>query len=967
MKKTVYSFIIAAVALVLAAGFYACDTGDLDNPFADATYTVTGAGSFEGGSITLSPTNAAAGTNVTIMVTPNAGYRLTEGSLKVNNGAVPVTGLANPYIFVMPADNVTVTATFELLPTNTYSVIVNNSLANGYITSDKEYAVAADTVTLTVSPDAGYRLAVDGLTVTQTGGTAVTVSGSGNTFTFTMPTAHVTVAAVFEALPAGEYSVVINPIIGGSISTDKMSAAAGVTVTLTITPQEGYEYTTSSLQVNGGAVTLSGSGPYTFAMPASNVTVTAQFTTINYNITTSGITNGTVTASVNGTTVTTVTAGTGVTLTAVPADGYELGSITVTKADNSAVPVNGEGPYTFTMPASNVTVVVEFTATITISGNLSHSPETIGGRTFSFTNLNATKISLHKFEEVDGVTVAASKVGTATITGNSYSISGVVAGTYRLTAEDPTGLYDYVNNHIVVEEESVTENITLAVFPGLKLTVRVPKTSTYTEAQYDFNANFILPVKSTNSQDFTNFSTNIGLPSALDIDLDVDWGDGSATSKINAGPTTHAADPNYTHSYTAALGSTDTRDFVIRMTGKAIATAMDSNGGKFPIGHYSSVPGTATTKGALPGILSYGNKDKIIKAAGNVTALTTGATLKKYAYSDMFFDCRNLEDISGLAFTDEGDWGIQFLASAFRACPKLKTAPATLLPPGLTATGSLLSRAFEQSGIETIGAGFVPAYTTIGASFLIAAFKECENLTAIPDDFFPASFSATVGNNFLAETFMDTKIAAVPANFVSHITTAGTYFLQNTFANTNVQTVPANFLPQSLGEAKNYFLTGTFAGTKITAVPGDFIPESYKNIKVGTNAFNGIFGNCSGLTTVNLDCFKYITVSATPNFSSMFFGCTNLATAYMNYFDIKLSSVAFASMFEGVADGFILDITGGMVEVEAKALHVYQSAGLTTEKVTAIYVDNDALVLAYQNSDRWEQVDDSKFQVRPVK
>jgi hypothetical protein len=52
---------------------------------------------------------------ITLTVTPDTGYVLKAGSLKVNDGAVPVAGSGSTYTFAMPAANATVSAVFNKL------------------------------------------------------------------------------------------------------------------------------------------------------------------------------------------------------------------------------------------------------------------------------------------------------------------------------------------------------------------------------------------------------------------------------------------------------------------------------------------------------------------------------------------------------------------------------------------------------------------------------------------------------------------------------------------------------------------------------------------------------------------------------------------------------------------------------------------------------------------------------------
>lgn len=73
------------------------------------------------GTITASPTNVASGTDVTVTTAPDAGYKTKSVSVTTDGGkSVNVTGSGNSYSFVMPNDNVTVSAVFEIAHTHTY-------------------------------------------------------------------------------------------------------------------------------------------------------------------------------------------------------------------------------------------------------------------------------------------------------------------------------------------------------------------------------------------------------------------------------------------------------------------------------------------------------------------------------------------------------------------------------------------------------------------------------------------------------------------------------------------------------------------------------------------------------------------------------------------------------------------------------------------------------------------------------
>lgn len=69
----------------------------------------------------------------------------------------------------------------------------------------------------------------------------------------------------------------------GSVTTDKDEACEGVSVTLTITPNTGYQL--SALTVGGNNVTASVSdGKYTFSMPNADVAVSATFAAKHHNV-----------------------------------------------------------------------------------------------------------------------------------------------------------------------------------------------------------------------------------------------------------------------------------------------------------------------------------------------------------------------------------------------------------------------------------------------------------------------------------------------------------------------------------------------------------------------------------------------------------------------------------------------------------------------------------------------------------
>ncbi|MDR1527821.1 MAG: hypothetical protein LBS46_09190, partial [Dysgonamonadaceae bacterium] len=109
----------------------------------------------------------------------------------------------------------------------------------------------------------------------------VVPKGSTNTYTHYL-NANVTVKALFVEITAATYGVSTIALIGGTVTPDKAAYAENEQVTLTVSPDAGYQLATISACKTGDPGTdvflTETSGDYTFVMPAYDVTVTATFT-----------------------------------------------------------------------------------------------------------------------------------------------------------------------------------------------------------------------------------------------------------------------------------------------------------------------------------------------------------------------------------------------------------------------------------------------------------------------------------------------------------------------------------------------------------------------------------------------------------------------------------------------------------------------------------------------------------------
>ncbi len=199
-------------------------------------------------------------------------------------------------------------------------------MEEGTVSSRKHLAVKGETVTLIASANAGYEFVtflVDGVAI------------SGNTFV--MPNREVTVSAEFALV---DYTVTVGECENGSVSVNQTIANLGEEITVTATPNTGYELAT--VFVNGTPISEN-----TFTMPPRDVTVAAEFTKKEYTIEVIQSENGVVMVDKTHATFDEV-----VTITTAPRIGYEADQIKV-----NGVVISGNR---FLMPKSDVTVTVVF-------------------------------------------------------------------------------------------------------------------------------------------------------------------------------------------------------------------------------------------------------------------------------------------------------------------------------------------------------------------------------------------------------------------------------------------------------------------------------------------------------------------------------------------------------------------------------------------------------------------------------
>ena len=220
MKKKRYVAMCTLVAAsVFTGAVVGCTKVDHNNPDEPTMWTVSfeaNGGVFDGGATTY--TEQVQDGGLATGKTPTRTdysftywYRQDDPSKQVVLGSTPIKA------------NETFYANWEAqTPSVTKHSVTVASTTNGTVVADKTLASQGETVTLTVTPASGYRLASLKYNTTD-------INISGSSYTFTMPSGNVTVTATFE--PVGSQAT----LSGITVKTPptKTSYIAGQTLDLT--------------------------------------------------------------------------------------------------------------------------------------------------------------------------------------------------------------------------------------------------------------------------------------------------------------------------------------------------------------------------------------------------------------------------------------------------------------------------------------------------------------------------------------------------------------------------------------------------------------------------------------------------------------------------------------------------------------------------------------------------------------
>ena len=233
-------------------------------------YTIT-VGEFLNGEITSDRPVAITGEEVTLTVTPDENYHVSNISYTTSSGTTTIE-YSNGYKFLMPAEDVEITATFAQSAFN----ITKASMTNGDITLSNTSGVNGTEITVSAQPETGYEL--DQLYYIAQGSTTH-VAITDNTFTLT---SNVTVYATFKQI---EYTISQIPT---QVSIKKNNVALSSTDTLhygdeiTITYIESTGYHKTAFEVTGATLKQGETDVY---VVDGNITITYEEEINTYTVT----------------------------------------------------------------------------------------------------------------------------------------------------------------------------------------------------------------------------------------------------------------------------------------------------------------------------------------------------------------------------------------------------------------------------------------------------------------------------------------------------------------------------------------------------------------------------------------------------------------------------------------------------------------------------------------------------------
>ena len=380
------------------------------------------------------------GSSITLTISPDDGYRVKI--LKMNSVDVTTEIKDGKYTISSIYTNTTVEVVFEAIPVYTVNILAIGNGNVGYDESvvrnqSQSYSVReGSSVTISFSPDAGYRVAL-----VKVNKADVTGQVAEDKLTISNIKSNTSIDVTFEVIPPTTYAMTVKSTGNGTVTYDGTSirdksntftVVEGTYATLVLTPDEGYRV--KSVKLNNADVTSSVVDNQYTTVVSSDTSIEVEFEQIICTLSITSTGNGSATygeTSVRGKTSTfTVTYGTDAVVSFSPDEGYRIKSVKVNGTDVTSKVASGQ--YTIAGITSDTSLEVEFeriTYALSITsagyGSVSYNDVVTRGKTNTFSVVEGASATLFITAD-DGNRIKTLKVNDADVT------SGIKDGTYTI-------------------------------------------------------------------------------------------------------------------------------------------------------------------------------------------------------------------------------------------------------------------------------------------------------------------------------------------------------------------------------------------------------------------------------------------------------------------------------------------------------------------------------------------------------
>ena len=436
------------------------------------------------------------GTSATVTFTPDAGYRIA--SLKLN-GTDVTSSVANGRYTIsnIKSDN-TLKVEFEAIPPSTYMLNIvavgNGSVSYNNTTirnQSKEFTVVEESnVTITISPDKGYRLA--SVIVNEVD---VTANVSNNHYTISNISEATNIEVKFEAIThimdiiaKGNGTAIYS---GTTIrdNNDSFTITEGSSASIRFTPDAGHKI--KSVLLNDVNVTSDViNNVYTISNITRSNILEVEFEAIMHTLTIKATGNGSVSYNdisfSNQSKSFKLKEGVSTVISITPDSGYRIKSVTVNSTDMTSQVTNGQITISNIAQDTNVEVTFEeippttYSLTITAAGNgaVTYDGQSVRGGSSTFTVVEGSYATVQigaddgyrlKRVMLDGKDV------TADVTTGQYTTTKIMAD-MTLAVEFEEAFTELAYNGVNYKAVSYEEQKVNVVSGNYGLTLTVPAT-----------------------------------------------------------------------------------------------------------------------------------------------------------------------------------------------------------------------------------------------------------------------------------------------------------------------------------------------------------------------------------------------------------------------------------------------------------------------------------------------------------